>query len=201
MPVTGEHHYVVKRNGDPIGTLKIDIKRDGDRLTAISDYSIKVKLLAIVLYRYDKRMAEVYENGRLVSYETDIDDNGTKSRVTVRRDGEGLAITHPKGQLAAPGNLIPSTYWPTSTVKRKQFIDSSDGVLVNVAVSAPVSEDLSIDDRTVKAKRYEMSGDLKRSLWYDAATGAWLKMKLTASDDSTIEIERDWPPVWKRPLL
>ena len=195
VPADGMHHYIVKRNGDPIGTLKIDIKRDGERLTAVSDYSIKVKLLAIVLYRYDKRMAETYENGRLISYETEIDDNGTKSQVTVRRDGDTLAITHPQGQLTAQGNLIPSTYWPPSTVGQSQLIDSSDGMLVNVVLSAPVVEDLAIDDRTVKSKRYEMSGDLKRTLWYDASTGAWLKMKLTASDDSTIEIERDWPPV------
>ena len=172
VPASGKHHYVVKRNGDPIGTLKIDIQRDGARLTATSDYSIKVKLLAIVLYRYDKRMVEAYENGKLISYETDIDDNGTKSRVTVRRSNDTLAITHPKGQLTTPGNLIPSTYWPPSTVGQTQMIDSSDGVLVNVTLSAPVAADLEIDGKTVPSKRYEMSGDLKRTLWYDAATGA-----------------------------
>ncbi len=44
-----------------------------------------------------------------------------------------------------------------------------------------------------------MSGDLKRELRYGANDGTWLKMK--ASDVSTIEIERDWSPVWKRELL
>jgi hypothetical protein len=201
VPETGLNEYIVKRNGDPIGTLKIDVQRVGDRLTARSDYSIKVKLLAIVLYRYDKRMTEVYEAGKLVSYETEIDDNGTISRVTVERSGDMLSIAHPKGQLTVPDNLLLSTYWPPATVRQTQLIDSSDGVLVNVTVSEPVPADIDIDGRTVKARRYEMSGDLKRSLWYDAKSGEWLKMKLTASDDSVIEIERDWPPVWKRPLL
>ena len=62
-------------------------------------------------------------------------------------------------------------------------------------------EPLTIDERTLSTKRYAMSGDAERDLWYDAGTGAWLKMKMTGSDGSVIEIERDWPPVWKRDLL
>ena len=197
----GLSEYVVKRNGEPIGTLKINLKKNGERLIATSDYSIKVKLLAIVLYRYDKKMVEIYENGRLVAYETDIDDNGTKSRMTVARAGEKLAITSPKGSLTVPNGLIPTTYWPPKTVTQRQMIGSSDGILVNVSPSTPVSEDLKMDGRTLKTNRYEITGDLKRDLWYDAGTGHWLKMKLIASDDSVIEIERDWPPVWKRNLL
>lgn len=198
---TGTAEYVVKRNGNPIGTLKIDFKRDGKSLVATSDYSIKVKLMAIVLYRYDKRMVERYEDGRLVAYETDIDDNGTKSQVRVRRDGEALSIVHPKGSLTAPLGMFPSTYWPPRTIDQTQMIDSSEGVLLNVKTVEVAAEELAIDGRTIGAKRYEMSGDAERQLWYDAKTGAWLKMKLEGSDGSTIEIERDWAPVWKRGLL
>jgi len=201
MPATGQSDYVIKRDGSPIGTLKIAFARDGDRLVATSDYSIKVKLLAIVLYRYDKRMVETYENGRLVAYETDIDDNGTKSQVRVTRDGENLAIVHPKGKLTAPVGIYPSTYWPAATPGLTRMIDSSDGILLNVKSSAATAEDLAIDGRNVKTKRYTMSGDLKRELWYATDTGEWLKLKMSASDKSTIEIERDWAPIWKRDLL
>jgi hypothetical protein len=201
MPTTGKSNYVVKRDGSPIGTLKISFARDGDRLVATSNYSIKIKLLAIVLYRYDKRMVETYENGRLVAYQTDIDDNGTKSQVSVTRDGENLAIVHPKGELTAPVGIYPSTYWPTATPGLTQMIDSSDGILLNVKIAETATEDLAIDGRTVKTKRYTMSGDLEREIWYTADTGAWLKLKMSASDNSTIEIERDWAPVWKRDLL
>lgn len=198
---SGRADYVVKRNGNPIGTLKINFKRDGKTLVATSDYSIKVKLMAIVLYRYDKRMVERYEDGRLVAYETDIDDNGTKSQVRVSRNGEALSIMHPKGTLTAPLGVYPSTYWPPATIDQTQMIDSSEGVLLNVKTVEAATEDLKIDGRTIGAKRYEMSGDAVRQLWYDAATGAWLKMKLEGSDGSTIEIERDWSPVWKSGLL
>lgn len=202
LPVeSGKAEYVVKRSGSPIGTLKINFKRDGNRLVATSDYSIKVKLLAIVLYRYDKRMVETYENERLIAYETDIDDNGTKLQVRVTRKTDALSIIHPKGTLTAPFGLYPSTYWPPATIEQTQMIDSSDGILMNVQTVAAGAEDVTIDGRTVSAKRYRMSGDAVRDLWYDAETGAWLKMKFKGSDDSIIEIERDWPPVWKRDLL
>lgn len=81
------------------------------------------------------------------------------------------------------------------------MIDSSDGVLISVKTVEAATEDLSIDGRTISAKRYVMSGDAVRELWYDAKSGIWLKMKFEGSDGSTIEIERDWPPTWKRDLL
>lgn len=198
---SGRAEYVVKRNGSPIGTLKIDFKRDGNRLVATSDYSIKVKLLAIVLYRYDKRMIETYEDERLIAYQTDIDDNGTKSQVRVARKEDTLSIVNPKGTLTAPLGVFPSTYWPPATIEQTQMIDSSDGVLMTVKTEAAQTENLTIDGRTVSAKHYKMVGDAVRDLWYDAKTGAWLKMKFKGSDDSLIEIERDWAPVWKRDLL
>ena len=202
LPVqSGKTEYVIKRNGDPIGTLKIDFQRDGNRLVATSDYSLKIKLMAIVLYRYDKRMVQTYENGHLVAYETDIDDNGTKSEIRVTRKDDTLSIVHPKGTLTAPIGLYPSTYWPPATVEQTQLIDSSDGVLMNVTTVESATRDLSIDGRTVNAKHYKMSGDAERDLWYDSKTGAWLKMKLEGSDGYIIEIERDWAPVWKRGLL
>jgi hypothetical protein len=201
MPANGTGSYVVKRDGSPIGTLKITFARDGKRLVATSDYSIKVKLLAIVLYRYDKRMTETYEDGRLVAYETDIDDNGAKSQVRVTRDGDTLSIVHPKGKLTAPPGLYPSTYWPPATPSLTRMIDSSDGILLNVKTTETAAEDLAIDGRNVKSKRYAMTGDLVRDLWYAADTSEWLKLKMKASDNSTIEIERDWAPVWKRDLL
>jgi hypothetical protein len=201
MPADGLHEYVIKRNGEPIGTLKIDFRRDGRRLVAKSNYSIKIKLLSIVLYRYDKVMTETYQDGTLIAYETGIDDNGTKSEVRVSRSPDGLAIVHPKGRLSVALGLLPSTYWPTATVNQTRLIDSSDGVLVSVKTSEPTTENLDIDGRGVTAKRYTMSGDLKRELWYDANDGTWLKLKMKASDGSTLEFERDWPPVWKRDLL
>lgn len=201
MPSAGDSAYVVKRDGSPIGTLTIKFEKTGNRLVATSDYSIKVKLLAIVLYRYDKHMVETYEDGRLVAYATNIDDNGEKSQVRVNRDGNKLKIVHPKGKLSAPIGLFPSTYWPTATPGLTKLIDSSEGILLNVKTTRTADEDLALDGRTVKSTRYEMTGDLQRTLWYAAGTGEWLKLKMKASDNSTIEIERDWPPVWKRDLL
>ena len=167
LPVeSGKEEYVVKRNGSPIGTLKINFKRDGNRLVATSDYSIKVEL-----------------------------------QVRMTRKDNALSIVHPKGTLTAPLGLYPSTYWPPATIEQTQMIDSSDGVLMNVQTAAAGAENVTIDGRTVSAKRYKMSGDAVRDLWYDAGTGAWLKMKFKGSDNSVIEIERDWPPVWKRDLL
>lgn len=198
---SGEVSYVVKRNGEPIGALNMTFTREGNRLQVESDYGIEIRLLSIVLYRYQKRMSETYEDGRLVAYETTIDDNGTKSSVSVARDGGLLSIAHPEGSLTAPAGLLVTTYWAKTTVEQTQMIDSSDGVLVDVQVSAPVPEEITVDGRTLQAERYRMTGDLQRDLWYAAEDGEWLRMRMTASDGSTIEISRDWPPVWKRGLL
>lgn len=200
-PAEAEIAYLVKRNGEPIGTLVMKVRHEGPRTTVESHYGIQIRLMSIVLYHYDKHMAETYESGRLVAYRADIDDNGTKSGVQAARDGDKLSVTHPTGRLVVPLGLLPETYWQKATVKQTRLIDSSDGTLLNVQVSDPVREEIRVDGRTLKADRYTMTGDLKRELWYGAARGDWLKMRMTASDGSIIEILRDWPPLWKRGLL
>jgi outer membrane lipoprotein-sorting protein len=192
--------YVIKRGGDAIGTLKIGFERNGKRLTATSNYTIRVKLLSIVLYRYEKHMVETYEDGRLVAFKTAIDDDGEKSQVSIIRTDDNLIITNQKGNLSAPLGTFPSTYWPPETPSLTQLIDSSDGTFLSVKTSGASTESLAIDGSIIKSKRYEMSGDLKRTLWYSAETGEWLKLKMTASDNSTIEIERDWPPIRKEDI-
>ncbi len=201
MPAEPETVYLVKRDREVIGTLKMNVTKDGAKHTVVSDYAIEVKLMSIVLYRYTKRMEEIFEGGRLVGYAAKIDDNGTPSEVTAVRTGDALAVTHPKGTLTVPLGVLASTYWPKDTPKRTQFLDSSDGVLLNVKITGPEPEEITLDGRTVKALRYVMTGDLERTLWYDAATGDWLRMQMTASDGSTVQILRDWPPYWKRGLL
>lgn len=201
MPAEPETVYLVKRDREVIGALKMNVTKDGARHTVVSDYSIEVKLMSIVLYRYTKRMEEIFEGGRLVGYSAKIDDNGTPSAVNAVRTGDALAVTHPKGTLTVPLGVLASTYWPKDTPKQTQLLDSSDGVILNVKTSAPVPAEITLDGRTVKALRYAMTGDLERELWYDAATGDWLKMQMKASDGSTIQILRDWPPYWKRGLL
>mgnify|MGYP000439326985 CR=1 FL=1 len=197
----GKVDYVVKRNGEKIGALKMEFRQEGNRLVVTSDYGIQIRLMSIVLYRYDKRMTETYEDGRLVGYAAKIDDNGGKSSVSAVPDGDGLTIMHRAGTVNAPPGLYPSTYWPPETVNQTRLIDSSDGVLVDVKTEPVAEENLKVDGRTLKAKRYRMTGDLERDLWYAADGGEWLKMRMKASDGSVIEIERDWPPVWKRGLL
>jgi hypothetical protein len=201
MPAEAETVYLVKRDREPIGTLKMTVAKDGARHTVVSDYAIEVRLMSIVLYRYSKRMEETFEGGRLVGYAAKIDDNGKPSEVAAVRKGDALAVVHPKGTLTAPLGILASTYWPKDTPKQTQLLDSSDGILLNVKISGPEPEEIALDGRTVKALRYVMTGDLERELWYDAATGDWLRMRMKASDGSTVQILRDWPPYWTRGLL
>lgn len=201
FPADGDYRYLVKRNNEPIGTLKLNIKRDGMRLVATIDYLIEIRVMSLVFYRYTKKSREVFDKGLTVAYEADINDNGKESRVTAERNSDRLSITHPGGNTTAPVGTLVSNYWPRATVERTTLIDSSDGVLRTVKVAPPVAESLGVDDRKVDAMRYAMTGDLERTLWYGAKDGLWLKIKFKASDGSDIEIERDWPPFWKRGLL
>lgn len=190
----------MKRDGEAIGNLLISFRKDGDQLQVDSTYTVEIRLMSIVLYRYRKTMSETYADGKLTAYRTEIDDNGTKSDVTVQKKDDGLIVFHPDGHYVAPADLIVTTYWPAATVHQTRMIDSSDGVIVDVKTSEVGTEDITVDGRSVPARHFRMTGDLERDLWYAATDGEWLKMRMKASDGSTIEITRDWPPLWKRGL-
>jgi hypothetical protein len=176
----------VTRNKEPIGTHTITFAREGDRLHVDTKVEIAVKIAFLTVYRMHKASRETWEGGRMVAYTATIDDNGTISTIRVRPEAGKLAIDGPEGRVMAPLGTMMSGYWSEKCVTQTLLIDSSDGVLRRVATGKATPEKLG--DRGMRTRRYRMTGDLTRDLWY-GEDGRLVRVREIASDNSVIVTE------------
>ena len=176
------------RNKEHIGTHSIDFVRAGARLHVDTRVEIAVKMAFVTVYRMLKTSRETWEQDRVVAYHATIDDNGTVSAIKVRPAGENLVIDGPGGRVTAPVGTMISGYWSDRTVERKLLIDSSDGVLRHVSVGKATREKLAAGNRVIPVRRYRMTGELERDLWY-GEDGRLVRMREIASDGSVIVTE------------
>lgn len=179
------------RNGDPIGTHRLQFTEDGGRLTVDIEILFEVKILFLTVYSYRHTNRETWQDGRLVAIETRTDDNGDRFRVSGRAVGDRFEVDGSSGRLSLPADIVPSSYWDESMATRGEWLDTQAGKLARSAVKPQPAEAVRVGRRTVQAKAYSLVGDITCDLWYHQ--GEWVKLLFTGEDGSTIEYVRMMP--------
>ena len=152
--------FAVDRNGSPIGHHTLRFSRDGERLTVDIDILLEVKLAFITLYRYHHTNRELWEAGRLLSFASRTDDNGTAHRVEARRAGEVILVESDQGRVEAPGDALPSTYWHRRFLDAPVWIDTQVGRLLHCKVTPRGVTRVAAPGNMVAADGFAVTGDL-----------------------------------------
>lgn len=190
IPQGDRLEFSILRNGERIGSRTVEFTRKGDRLEVLTRVEIVVKFMAIPVYKRTERKRELWRKGVLIEYDDYSDDHGKKSTVRARREAGKLISQGSAGTTETRGkDIMPSTYWNIATVNRTRLLDSTTGAIVHVKVQPVGEEDVAVGASHVQARRYRMTGDLERELWYDE-NGVWVRMISTASDGSKVEYRR-----------
>lgn len=169
--------FQVFRDGSPIGHHKLDIRRDGDRVTVDIDILLEVGLGPLVLYRYRHRNTEIWEGGSFRSFSSETDDDGDAYAVKAVRDGDAIQVTlaHDTDyRIDDADGVLPTTYWNPQTVERSRLLDTQKGRLMDIDVNEGQWQRVETRNGSVRAKKYDINGDLNLSLWYDDR-GRWTK--------------------------
>lgn len=176
-------NFIVEREGTPIGTHRLTFHADGERLVVDIAVNIKVTIAFITVYTHTSRGREVWQDDRLVSFESDTDDNGTALKVRVRAAADGLQVAGKDGSYTAPADMLPGSYWRAETVKRTQFIDTEDGHLVDLVSQPAGRRPVAVGDGMVDTDVYRLSGEMDGELGY-TPEGEWtlLRFKTHGSD-------------------
>jgi len=188
---SGSSTFTAYRNGSRLGFHQIDISGSNGRLVVDIEIAFDVKLAFIPLYRYRHRNREVWEEGKLVSLDTETDDNGTAFNVKAAREGGRLRVDGSEGPLDLPGDTPTTSYWNEDVIERGEWIDTQSGRLARSAVTKKPSEPILADGRTLDATRYDLDGDITCSLWY--ANGRWSRLLFVGEDGSEIEYTIEAP--------
>lgn len=182
----GTYRYKIERGGSEIGRQTVVVGKDGDKVTVSDESVVKVKVAFITAYTFDHSRRETWQDGKLTALETRIDDNGTKSTLTAKADGDTLVINGTAGNSTQPLGIMPTGYWNSATVKQTKLFHDETGKILNVTGAGGEAQTLDLGGgRKVEAKRWKLSGDDNVELWYDGRD-VLVKQRFDARDGSTI---------------
>ncbi|MBX3495269.1 MAG: hypothetical protein KF769_03410 [Parvibaculum sp.] len=182
--------FRVERGGSPIGTHSLSFTQADDALIVDIEIKLAVTFGPLTLFRYEHRNREVWRDGKLVSLDTETNDDGRKYTVSARASEDGLAVTSSAhGSFTAPAGIIPTSYWNPETLTQTQLLDTQRGRIVDVTVTPVATREVALGGTAVTAREYEMTGDLKLRLLY-SLENEWLNVAFMARGaevDYTVE--------------
>ncbi len=178
--------YELFRNNQSIGYHKYDFKREGDKLSIISEVSFKITKLGVDLYKYFAKSEENYQNGKFTSYFSKTKQNKKHRYVNIEVDpiDENLNIEGSSYKGKADKNFIVGTWWNHEIVKAKAQISGISGRIIEQTVTFIGKEEIEINGKIYKTLRFNFkssdetlpdSKKLNTDIWYEEDTYLWVK--------------------------
>ncbi|WP_374652382.1 DUF6134 family protein [Dongia sp.] len=185
-PPRGRFIYTITRDGDPIGTQKLDFLQDGsNRLTVITDVEIDVRMLGLSFYKFTQHIEEHWVDGELQAMLSETNDDGEERTVDLTRKGDRLQGKYNEKTRDIPGDIIPSTLWHPDAIRQKTVLDTVRARQHQVVVDDKGEVPLILPVGQVEARHYSFTGELNRDVWY-GPDGIILQAEMKAKDGSVI---------------
>jgi hypothetical protein len=185
-PPSENLRFSILRNGDPIGTATMVVRRDGSEMSAQTDIHIRVKAAFVTLYRFDQTQSERWADGRFIGLSSRTDDNGTVHTVAARSEANAIRVDADGQTQEVDRATIPASLWNPALVDRTLALDPQDGSVLRLHIVDRGDEQVSVSGHPIKAHRYSIESSFSEDVWYDSGRHL-VKVELRASDGSTIE--------------
>ena len=170
VPPSRAMAFVVLRNGTKIGEHHLSFSGAGGDVDVAINAAFLVKMMGVGIFSYALQATESWRGGVFQSLRSAVNDNGSRLQVTADRIAGGYSVqgTHVP-RYTAPPNTLPLTYWNKQMLNGLMLnIQTAHSDVVTVTPggwnSLPTAE-----GGTLVARRYDVSGKLHFSVWYDAA--------------------------------
>ena len=189
LPAAGRLAFDVVRNGSVIGSHVLSFSRVDGGFDIRIVVEIVVRLGPVPLFRYELNGIEQWRDDKVIHVSATTNDDGTSDFIRADRDEWGLWVTGSKAErYLAPGNALPATHWNEAELGGP-WINPQDGKLFHPVIT-PKGIDPAIlaGGRSVPARHFDVSGDIKMQLWYDAAH-QWTGLLFAARDGSAVRYE------------
>jgi hypothetical protein len=139
------------------------------------------------MFRYALKATEYWQDGVFQRLDSAVNFNGEPLEVHAERTAGGYTVQGTKvPRYAAPPNLLPLTYWNKAMLNATILnIQTAHSYKVNVA--SPGWENLpTATGGTLPARRFDLTGRLRMSIWYDQAN-SWSGLEFQRDGDITYE--------------
>jgi hypothetical protein len=167
-PPLGIFIYAISRDGSPIGQQRMEFVSDGEKLRVLSHTELSVSLLGMSLYGFNQQVEEVHAGGKLMSLSSETDDDGTDRKVNLTLQGDLLRGDYNGDKRAVDPKLTSSLFWQKPPLGETQVLDVLRGKVRDVKMRDLGTETLMLPVGRIETHHFQMSGEWKRDLWYDA---------------------------------
>jgi len=182
----GAYVFQVTRDGKPIGTQTVTLKRDGDTLTVTTESAIAVKMLGIVVYRMHQVLTDTYRGNMLVAVAAETKDPNGIHKGKIARDGNRWTGKFGKQSRDFECDCRSSTTMPQRDgLTGASIIEASEVQLRAVSIEDKGTEMLDLPEGRVETRHFAVKGDIARDVWYDPA-GNLVAARQKGSDGSDI---------------
>jgi len=139
--------------------------------------SFEYNLMFVRLFHYEHENHEIWTGDCLQSIDSQTNSNGKSFRVNGRRTTGEFRVSANGGEASLPECVMSFAYWNPSFLEQSMLLNTQDGEFLDVEISEPVFDALTISGGQRPAYRYHLSaGDPKLDLWY-SADRQWLALE------------------------
>ncbi|MBU6449405.1 MAG: hypothetical protein KGQ26_07255 [Rhodospirillales bacterium] len=170
VPSGGTLHFKILRNGTPVGEHHVRFTHSRNCLRVDTNAEMVITVAGIALFHYQCRVSEYWSGGVFTRLDSKVNHNGTPLAVQADQISGGYAICSTKaGDYQYTGNppMLPLTYW-NQAMLRAMILNVETGRHYPAVVNSPGWNKLpTANGGTVVAQRFNVTGKLHLSLWYD----------------------------------
>ncbi len=179
--------YDILRGGNVIGRQTVRYAVSGPDMTVTIDVHAALRAVGIRVYNYDHHGEEKWHAGQMVALATRTDDDGTPRTVDATRDAAG-SWHGTTGPAPGPAPLLATSLWNSLTVAQTRLLDRETGAIVAVRAAPAPDETLTLGGRAVPAHKFDLTGLVSGTVWYDR-NGCWLQALFhTRVDGSLVQV-------------
>ena len=172
-----------------IGYHNFVLDRSEETRVLRSEANFEYRLMFVKLFHYAHENTETWNGDCLQSVRSRTDSNGQPYRVDGRLAQGRFQVTGSTGQANLPQCVMSFAYWNPVFLQQQRLLNTQTGEFVDVDVSPPVTEPLTVRGETRTAYRYRLeAGDLRLDLWY-SADHQWLALESEVRGGRTLRYE------------
>ncbi len=176
--------FEIYRNNTHIGEHIFSFNKSDNKLSVESEINFQIKKLGIVLYKYNVKGTEVYEDGKLIQFNSKTNQNGKEKYVNLKLEKDEYIIDGSSYKGPAPLDYLLGTWWNHSIVKAPAQISAVSGRIIKQKVTFIGKETIKFNGQdyetlhfnfTSSDKKLDKDKKLNTDVWYDEKTLNWVK--------------------------
>ena len=176
--------FDIYRNNKNIGKHKFTFKKVNNQIFVSSNVNFIIKKLGVTLYKYEAKGTEIFEDGKLVRFNSKTNQNRKEKYVNIDLVQNEYIIdgSSHKGKTSDVAKV--GTWWNHNLVEAPAQISAVSGRIIKQKVKFLGKKQIEINGKTFETLHFNFSSTdnklgkgkkLNTDVWYEEKTLNWIK--------------------------